>query len=130
MICIARKLANKLNNIEILELNKIATIIQNDNWKQFCIMEWNSKWSLFGGIEESDFKYSEDDAIKALAKSIKSHSKSVRFNVLNIPYKAVEEIGTNCYGNVWVRMVCDYIPMSDMLINRYDVLIEKVNSNV
>lgn len=133
MLCIAKQLAEKLKSIKLHRVNReYNSVAHSENWKQFYIGEscinGELKYSL-GSFDEPDFKYSLDYVLSALATSIGQFSNCVRFNSLTIPRKGIEELGVNIYGDVWVRAVTCYIPQSDMLVTRYDVLIEKVTEN-
>ena len=86
-----------------------------------CLIEYGP---AMRGISRSDEFISLDDAIIKLAKMISSLGNKIRFHGLVVPRKAVEKAELFQTHGVVSRYIVDYLPSSDNLAERWDVMVE------
>lgn len=99
--------------------------------QQLKIIGANDKYQFgYGpGIEDSEF-VSFVEAYQRMLSAI-VEMKHIRFYSLVIPRCCVVEVKLEEFADKVVsRYIQDYLQMSDQIIERYDILIGKVNANV
>jgi hypothetical protein len=128
----------KNNNIEIekpkfwMDGCKIGSV---PNTKQLVLFGMNDKY-CYGqgpGIPVDDvpyvFKYTFTEAYNNFLEAVNDCGPVIRFHSLIIPRKGVIEVKLEEFETVISRFIIDYLPMCDDKLERWDVMVEKVNSN-
>jgi hypothetical protein len=124
------------NKIEIINPNIISDNlggkVNTDADFQLNIMsEWKSgkyffNRSVAGGMDDNPL--TKDQAISAMCKCLTNLFKNhkLQFISLVIPKRAVEVSGYSIINGVWIRYLIDYLPSTDALWERWDILVKKV----
>ena len=105
------------------------TISRMSDFKKQFYIKSNSKDLFSTTFDTYDFTVSKEDAFKNLAISIKTFSQIIKFNLMVLPPKTVLSASLNIIENIIIRIIEYYDIQCDEILTRYDVLIEKVNSN-
>ena len=100
----------------------------DDNRKQKYLI--SNKDNLFSSnIDDLIFNVSAEDAFKNLAQTVIIHHHFIKFNLMVVPIKAVEYTRLDFFNNVIVRVIEYYEIRIDEMLTRYDILIEKADTN-
>lgn len=100
----------------------------NEDRKQLWILS-NYKNMFCSDKENLIFDISPEVGLGMLAAEIKKYSKNIKFNLLIIPAKTVQYVRLDFFNNIIIRIIEYYEIRIDEILTRYDILIEKVNSN-
>lgn len=90
----------------------------------------NDKYSFnFGPVGKTNYYLTRECAINEFIASIINISKNykIQFVSLVVPKKAVDIAQQTLNNKIFIRYIVDYMPQSDCLAERWDVLIKKVN---
>ena len=124
----ANLLHENLKNVVIDTFDYENIFRMSDNRKQLYIKS-NSKDLFSTSFDSYDFIVSKEDAFAGLAKAIKDFGMHVKFNLMVLPAKTVISASLNVVEKTVIRIIEYYDIASDEILTRYDVLIEKVNTN-
>jgi hypothetical protein len=130
----AKELAILLQTKVMIERANSEFITKHDGhlFKQFNIIANNKNMFALncGPTAGYEFTLTQDDAFKALAEVIKKHGDRIKFHLLALPVgKTVDHVTLDINDNVIIRAIDFYEIRIDEILTRYDVIIEKVNTN-
>lgn len=136
---IGKNLEKALNGrVTIAPANNTVVGKIGDNYgniKQLTMSTMNEgkTWNVGDGpaisIFDDDFKLDFKAALDKLASEIVNYAKgdSVKFHLLVMPLRAVERSNMEGCGDILIRYLEGYLPATDAIAYRYDILISKEN---
>lgn len=133
---IARNLSELLNGRVKLATANNEIVMRfggkgNEQFQLSSIDGKGEKWSVDKGpaisIIDLDYKLKFKEALKELANKIIEFgkNKTIRFNLLVMPLSSVEVCRTEICENIIVRYIEAYIPATDNIGFRYDILVSE-----
>ena len=86
----------------------------------------------FGPAGNTNYKLTRNNAIAEIGAALIGVSRgyNLQFVSLVVPRKAVEIANQVLKDKIFIRYIVNYMPMSDCLAERWDILIKKVSQNV
>ncbi len=101
--------------------------IGDDGARQFVISENRGEFGFCEGPALMVDKLSFTDAYQQLLEKIKSLGNELKFYQLVLPRRGVTECRLDDFDRVVTRYIVDYLPNSDDLYARWDVLVAPAN---
>lgn len=121
-------IALKEHNISMIADNRYPNQLSDVSKKQFTIYKMNGTYNVGTGpvFGEGEFIFNQNEAIEKLILNIITISNNIRSYLLVIPTKAVESCEVYVREGLIVRYLKDYLPNSDVFLERWDILISNI----